>query len=443
MRKLIKISIDAAILLVITASLQGAVTHIEIQGLEKTREHLINSLLLNSENQAFSNENWLREKNTLMDLDIFADVQIKVEESDQGERLTYNFTELPSFIAYPAMKRTDQDGFLMGPGITSTNLLGLGIHQDILARFTVLPEPMRAKEFTYYIKIPDGVLLPIETEAVLNIFDSYNALKLFNEQSLYSKIEFTRRLSKLTSLMLTGSTLTVREDPDSPVFTELDDNVEMFAGEGEWDFIPSTGAGLIIDTRDRSINTHRGIYSETGISVSGRKLGGDGDFYVIKEDLRIYVPAGKRHIIHANMLSRIRPGKIPAYELYHIGGVNSLRSFSPDPSICAQHEILATAEYRYELFTNRQISFFDMNGYYGLQLVAGTDHAWYLEPDASLHERKYLSSIFAGIHLLVPALERVRIEFGINGYNRKDQSIRFGINLGWYEKAYTQGRRVR
>lgn len=444
MRKYTAIAVLALFLLPVTRhGSDGAITRIEYTGLNNTEKSLVTSRLKNRENSAFNPDHWHEERNSLMDLDIFADVQCYIEETDEGEVLVYRFRELPSFLVFPAMKRTDQDGLLMGPGITHMNILGLGIHQELMARFTMLPEFMRAKEVLYYLNIPDEVLMPVRTELEVNFFDSYNALKLYNEKSVFSSLKFTYSINGYLRLLMSGSALWVHHDPEVSVFTELNRDVPMYAGEGDWDFLPSAGCGFIVDTRHRVMNPHRGIYSETGVSMYGEKLGGDGDFYELKEDLRVYIPLGERHILHSNILARFRPGDIPAYELYHIGGVNSLRTFTPDPDICAQDEILATVEYRYELFTNRQISLFDLHGYYGLQFVLGTDHAFYREPGDTWSERKYLSSVFAGIHLLVPALERVRLEFGFNGYDESDRTIRFGINLGWYEKAYTQGRRVR
>ncbi len=175
----------------------------------------------------------------------------------------------------------------------------------------------------------------------------------------------------------------------------------------------------------------------------GEKLGGDGDYSEYTFDFRGYIPVGIRHIIHLNTLGRYRPGSMPAYELYHAGGVNSLRSFEPDPEICGQHEVLGTVEYRYEFFANRQITIFNMNGYYGIQLAAGADNAWEWLPDESFKERRYYNSVYAGIHLLVPVLERIRLEFGVNSFDVDRKTFKFGINMGWYEKAYTQRRRVR
>jgi outer membrane protein assembly factor BamA len=341
------------------------------------------------------------------------------------------------------MKRTDQDGLLIGPGLTFTNILGEGIHQELLNRFTAVPEPFRAKEFLSYTYIPEMNGLPFTTEVTINYFQSYNALKLYDEKSLYSQLCILYRLTKMIKLEASGTSLWVKHDSDSPVFTSENRSISMFQGEGEWDYLPSLGAGIIIDTRNRLMNPHSGCYNELKASIYGEKLGGDSDYAEYIYDFRGYLPVSDKHIIHANFLTRYRPGTIPGYELYHIGGINSLRTYEPDPSICGQHEMLWTVEYRYELFANRQISLFDLHAYYGLQLVLGMDNTVFWFPGEDFRQGTYLNSFFAGIHLLVPILERVRLEFGLHGPYRDENEIRFGINFGWYEKTYTQRRRVR
>ena len=84
-----------------------------------------------------------------------------------------------------------------------------------------------------------------------------------------------------------------------------------------------------------------------------------------------------------------------------------------------------------------------MHGYYGLQLVAGFDNAMQWLDDDSLKNGTYYNSFFTGVHLLVPALERVRFELGFSGFRNEEYSFKFGANIGIYEKAYTQRRRIR
>ncbi len=421
----------------------GSVLKIEHKGLDKTSQYTVDYYLLNRIGEPFSEELWLLEKNALMDLDIFADVELQMVDSGDDTTLIYNYKELPSYLLFPAMKRTDQDGLLMGPGVAFTNILGRGIHQEFLSRVTVVPEVLRAKELLSYTRIPDVYGVMFDTEITVNYFKSYNALKLYNENSLYSLADFNYRFKKYFHILGSLSSLNVKHDPETLTFTAAGDALNMYAGNDRWDYVPGAGAGFAIDTRERIMNPHRGIYNEVKFTQFGEKLGGDGDYSEYTFDFRGYIPVGQKHIIHINTLGRYRPGTMPAYELYHAGGVNSLRSFEPDPEICGQHEVLGTVEYRYELFANRQIAIFNMNGYYGIQIIAGVDNALEWLPDESFKEGRYYSSVYAGLHLLVPVLERIRLEFGVNSFDRDKKTIKFGINMGWYEKAYTQRRRVR
>jgi len=427
----------------LTAYSSDKIIRIEHSGLKKTKKETVECRLENKEGCEYSGEKWQEERDTLIDLDIFADVQLNVNKSEDGTTLTYYYKELPSFIVFPAMKRTDQDGLMIGPGITFMNIGGLGIHEEILSRYTVVPEFMRAKEILSYTSIPRLNKIPFTAELTMSYFESYNALKLYDENSFYSQLNLYYRFNRTLKSLITGSTFHVKHDKDNPVFTELKSDIPMFYGRGDWDYLPSAGAGFIIDTRERQMNPHRGIYNEYRATLYGDKLGGDSDFIEYICDFRAYIPAGEKHIIHTNLLGRYRPGTIPGYELYHVGGVNSLRAYEPDPSMCGQHEALGTLEYRYELFTHRQISLWNLHGYYGLQLVAGMDNAVQWMKNDSYDSGTYYNSFYAGIHLLVPVLERVRFEFGYSGFENDRYVFNFGANVGWYEKAYTQRRRVR
>jgi len=427
----------------LTAHSSDKIIRIEHSGLKKTGKETVECRLENKEGCEYSEEKWQEERNTLIDLDIFADVQLNVDKCEEGTTLTYCFKELPSYIIYPAMKRTDQDGLMVGPGITFMNIGGLGIHEEILSRYTVVPEVMRAKEVLSYTRIPKLNKIPFTAEFTLSYFESYNALKKYDENSCYSQLDLYYRFNRTLRALATGSAFYVKHDKENPVFTEVSRDMEMFYGSGDWDYLPSAGAGFIIDTRERLMNPHRGIYNEYRATVYGDKLGGDGDFIEYIWDFRAYIPAGEKHIIHTNLLGRYRPGTIPAYELYHVGGVNSLRVYEPDPSMCGQHEALGTLEYRYELFTHKQVSLWDMHGYYGLQFVAGFDNAVQWIKGDKYNKGTYYNSFYAGIHLLVPVLERVRFEFGYSGFENDRYVFNFGANMGWYEKASAQRRRVR
>jgi hypothetical protein len=58
------------------------------------------------------------------------------------------------------------------------------------------------------------------------------------------------------------------------------------------------------------MNPHRGFYNEYKASLYGKPLGGDSDFKEYVFDFRGYIPAGKSHIFHGNILARYRPGDV-------------------------------------------------------------------------------------------------------------------------------------
>jgi hypothetical protein len=84
-----------------------------------------------------------------------------------------------------------------------------------------------------------------------------------------------------------------------------------------------------------------------------------------------------------------------------------------------------------------------MHGYYGLQLVAGFDNALQWLVNDSIDSGTYYNSFFTEIHLLVPALERIRFEMGFSGFRNEKYSFKFDANIGLYKKAYARRRRIR
>lgn len=419
------------------------IAEIRFTGLVHTEKSVIEFTLLNHVGAAYNKDAWAKERDLLMDLDLFASVSLSVEESPSGAVLTYRFTELPSFLFFPAMKRTDQDGLLMGPGVVFINLFGRGVHQELLYRTTVAPDPFKAKELLSWTKVRPSSGVPLESDLTLDAFSSYNDLKRYNERSAYGLLNILSPEYGVVRGIASFSAFTVKHDANAPYFVSGSKRYRMFYGKGDYDFLPSAGAGLIIDTREKLMNPHRGIYLEGRYTQFGEHLGGDGRFSEYLGDFRAYIPLSSRQILHLNTLGRYRPGDVPAYEFIHVGGVNSLRTYSPDPDRFSQHELIATAEYRFELFAQRPISVFDLHAYYGLQIVAGTDCAVEWRPEDKLNGSRRYYSFYTGLHILTPALERIRLEFGFNGLDIGKKEISFGFSFGWYEKSETQRRRVR
>ncbi len=421
------------------------VERIDFFGLRETRPFVIKRELVNGENSPFSCDAWFREKARLEDLDIFAEVALEIKEQKDSVILNYSFLELPGFLVFPAMKKTDQLGWMFGPGISIINLLGTDTRIDSYVRTTLFPDIFKATEYQFFAGSPWIGPLPVQYTLLVIRNDSYNPLKEYNERSLNSRLDLLVRIKSQLNLVLSGETFSVKHDHEHELFTGGESGVHdpVFLNPEGKDFVPGLGLGLSIDRRDRVINPHSGFYQEVVISQYGGPLGGPADYSEYLFDFRGFFPAGDNSVFLFSLLAEYRPGRMGAYDYYHVGGANTLRTYDPVPDYYGQHEILGTLEYRFQLFERKPVSFFGFHLYYGFQLILGTDYAILWMDEESLEEGRRYNGYFAGIHILLPYLDRFRIEFGFHDINIRDFHGTFGLSFGLFEKTSYQRERVR
>ena len=56
---------------------------------------------------------------------------------------------------------------------------------------------------------------------------------------------------------------------------------------------------------------------------------------------------------------------------------------------------------------------------------------------------RLLSSVYAGLHILLPLIERVRIELGIGQLEQGSDALIYGLSIGLFEKSFMQRERIR
>ncbi len=91
---------------------------------------------------------------------------------------------------------------------------------------------------------------------------------------------------------------------------------------------------LLRDTRDRLINTFRGMRFELDMSYAGDALGGDFDFYKIESRNAVYLPISRKLtqtvelLFRAGIVDEINEDSlVPFNERFFLGGPNTLRGF--------------------------------------------------------------------------------------------------------------------
>ena len=142
---------------------------------------------------------------------------------------------------------------------------------------------------------------------------------------------------------------------------------------------------------------------------SCRGMGGE-NFWEYLTDARAYFTLGK-FVTGATALVRLRPGDVEFYDYYYHGGANTFRGHEADSGSLGVHEALLTLEERFVLLERRSASVAGVNFFYGVQLVAGLDGSLLWDKGHPGWD-DYEGAVYGGLHLVIPALDRIRFEVG-------------------------------
>ncbi len=393
------------------------VSSVEFQGLRHTRPGVVRQALNHHAGKAFFCRGWEEEKGRLKDLDVFAEVSLEASRSGDSLALVYRFQELPPYIPLISVNKTDQDGFSIGPQVVALNFLGTAKRVEVLARFLGTTE--------YQASISGRQLFgrPIEFDAAWIHVDSYNPFENFHEDSHRFKAEgfFPVTRTRRFGLEAMGEIFFIRSDTSG---------ITLRSG-GDW--LPRLGVGLRFDGRDRALQPRRGVFAEGRFTQNGGPLGGPADYPETMGDLRAYIPMASRQGLVASVLVQYRGGGgMGRYDYFHVGGANTLRGFR-DNALWGRSECLLNGEYRFDLLGEKVQRLGPWSVNYGLQLVAGADEAW-----LGNRMQDFESGVYAGVHLLVPGIERLRLEIGTNA---AAFDVRF--HFGLFEKTTAQRFRTR
>ena len=399
------------------------IREIRIEGLRITRESAARDQLASQVGHLYTEETAQDDLRWLDRLGVFSSIQAKPVVIQDEVILTIEVQELPRILPYPSANISDESGFSIGIGARIPSLLQRAIAFSGSTRFgggsetevsTHTPWKLRRREWF-------GAKYNYRNRA--NKMDSFRENSHELEVRIGIGLRQNWRLSGRFGFMSLGS--------DTSGITLSSDNR---------DNTPALGAVLEYDGRDLPSNPHSGWETIFDISQSGGFLGGDGDFVTTQFDIRRYQPLAARHVLAFFSYATFQTGSVgetvPVYRDYKIGGKNSVRGWKKGARR-GNNQFLNTLEYRFELFRPRSFRIHSFGFYAGLQLVAFGDlgTAW---DQGSEFTGNMIAAGGFGLHVLVPFVERIRIEFGF-GQSGAGMLSHFGVR----EKANYSRRRVR
>ena len=395
------------------ACVEGTVvSSIRYEGLEHTKNRVVQRELLNRVGEPFSVAKFELEKRRLQDLDLFTEI----EASCNGTELVYRFTEIFRWIPAPASKTTDRDGLMLGLALANLNILGEDIRAEVQYRTTVDPF-LKNNEYVFYASSPYLFGLPLGWNFEFSRTDSDDDIRGFTDKNFLVDLDLDFAILPNLSLLWTVAAR----------------DLENAA------FLPEFGAGFAFDFRDAKIDTRKGIYFEYMLTHVGfgeaddpscnqsdedcDDLGGE-NYWELLTDARAYYSMW-RFVTGATALVRYRPGEVKFYDYYAHGGKNTFRGHYAGSYSLGVHEALLTLEERFVLLDRQAASIWGVNFFYGVQLVAGLDGSL-LWNEGTPSWGDYEGAVYGGIHLVIPALDRVRFEVGYSP-DRKEPKFHFGI----------------
>ncbi len=358
---------------------------IEFEGLEHTKPRVVWRELTHKVGGEFSQKTFESEKLRLQDLDLFTDIYV----SCKGGNVVYNFKEIFRWIPSPDSKTTDRDGLMLGLALANLNVLGEDIRAEVHYRTAIDPF-FENNEYAFYASSPYLFGIPLGWNIDFTRTDSWDDLREFKDASWLLSLDLNWKFVPHYSLL---GKLTYRY---------------LEKGPG---VLPEFGLGFAVDYRDSELDTRKGIYFEsdvTHVGVGGKR---GENFVEFLEDARAYYSIG-RFVTGATALVRLRPGDVKRYDYFYHGGTNSFRGLnSPDAEHLGVHEMLLNLEERFVLLERRSASLWGINFFYGIQLVAGFD-ASVLWDKGAPGWKNYEGAVYGGLHIVIPALDRIRLEIG-------------------------------
>lgn len=386
---------------------EGAlVSSIKFEGLVHTRNRVVERELQNKVGETFSAKKFETEKLKLQDLDLFTEISADCESAADGAvELTYRFQEIFRWIPAPAGKTTDRDGLMLGVALANLNVAGEDVRVEVQYRTTVDPF-LKNNEYALYASSPYLFGLSVGWNFEFLRTDSWDNLRKFQDASWLADLDLNWKLSSRFAMLFTGA------------YRYL---------EGGAGHLPEVGLGFIIDNRDAELDTRNGTYLEYMLTHVGAGVGDNHkgeNYWEVLADVRGYKSVGK-FVTGATALFRYRPGTVATYDYYYHGGVNTFRGHEADSLSLGVHEALLTLEERFVLLERRAASILGINFFYGIQLVAGLDGSLLWDKGTPGWDN-YEGAVYGGIHLIIPALDRVRLEVGYSP-DRGEPVFHFGL----------------
>jgi len=399
------------------------VAEIRLIGIKRTKPYIVERELSITVGEPFTKK---KEQDDYEDLDrlgIFSDIKIYGSLREDGGLVVFiDVKETFSYLPFPAVSISDENGISVGGGLKSVNLGGRAQYFAGSALF--------GGETTVELNL----LNPWITGNHLGYFLEYyyrnrdNVIHGFYETANEASMTLRSYLGDKGRIGARVDYQGIRSDTEGKTLSE--DNV---------DHVVMIRAGVGYDSRDLATNPSNGWWSNVNLGKSGL-FGTDSDFWQIDLDMRRFQRLAHNHTLGLFSLYTGRTGRVGVdmapWQLFGLGGSNTIRGYDVGTAV-GRNQWISTVEYRWNFVEPRSFTVVGITASLGLQLALFTDFgsAWDAESE---FRPNFLVGGGAGLRLLVPYVGIIRFDVGIG---KNDPSV--FLHISTKEKSERQLDRVR
>ncbi len=404
------------------------VTGVTITGQSITKDYVIRREIRTRPGDTFHAATATADITRLENLGIFSSHTVTAVAADSTVALTYAVREMPWIVPYPKIKYTEQDGWSVGLGVASVNMLGRAIY---LSGFGTVGG---VDAFAAVFKYPWITGNHVSIDAVLSDDRRFDTLNDFEEHSREVTPWFGRYLGDNGRVGATIAWFQMSADRDGITISP----------DRRDDYLRSGLRGGF-DNRDNWRDPSRG-WNNGVLFMWNQGLGTDEASWPLLElDIRRYQPLGgkKNTLVIGNLIS-YQDGQaqavVPQYLQYRMGGANSIRGYDIEvlgKELVGKNQWILTLEYERQLVPIREFRFHKWSVSAGLAAAVFFDagNAWNQVTEFNVDRSRHGFGV--GLRFLVPAVYQVRTDVAIG----EDGEVHFHLGVG--DKLSAQRARLR
>jgi outer membrane protein insertion porin family len=297
------------------------VNRVDIQGNTRTRDNVIRREIKVEEGGRFDSKAIKDSTQKLKRLGFFEDVTITPKPTMIANQmdLLVDVKEKPTGAFQIGAGYSSSENVLFMGEISEDNIWGTGNKVSLAANTS-------SKSTRYNLKFTNPRLYDSQVSGSMELFDWERIYDSFTKDSVGATFRLGHPLVEewrvYYGYTISNTNLSNIDYANIPSIIVLSKDIHVTS-------MPEVS--LVRDTRDKNFSPTKGSRNSVTVDYAGGPMGGDAEFTKVQGDSSWYMPLVWNTVFHVRgsigQEYENSPGKLPVYEHFFLGGMNSIRGF--------------------------------------------------------------------------------------------------------------------